>query len=104
MNSKEKREARLRRHTRVRKSISGTPEVPRLNVFRSNKAIYAQVIDDTKGETLVSSSTLELKIRNGGNIEAAAAVGKDIAEKCKKAKINKVVFDRGGFLYYGKRF
>ena len=102
MNSKEKREARLRRHTRVRKSISVTPEVPRLNVFRSNKAIYAQVIDDTKGETLVSSSTLELKIRNGGNIEAAAAVGKDIAEKCKKAKINKVVFDRGGFLYHGR--
>lgn len=102
MNSKEKREARLRRHTRVRKSISGTPEVPRLNVFRSNKAIYAQVIDDTKGETLVSSSTLELKIKNGGNIEAATAVGKDIAEKCKKAKINKVVFDRGGFLYHGR--
>lgn len=102
MNSKEKREARLRRHTRVRKSISGTTEVPRLNVFRSNKAIYAQVIDDTKGETLVSSSTLELKIKNGGNIEAATAVGKDIAAKCKKAKINKVVFDRGGFLYHGR--
>ncbi len=102
MNSKEKREARLRRHTRVRKSISGTTEVPRLNVFRSNKAIYAQVIDDTKGETLVSSSTLELKIKNGGNIEAASAVGKDIAAKCKKAKINKVVFDRGGFLYHGR--
>ena len=102
MNSKEKREARLRRHTRVRKSISGTTEVPRLNVFRSNKAIYAQVIDDTKGETLVSSSTLELKIKNGGNIEAASAVGKDIAAKCKKAKLNKVVFDRGGFLYHGR--
>lgn len=102
MNSKEKREARLRRHIRVRKSISGTTEVPRLNVFRSNKAIYAQVIDDTKGETLVSSSTLELKIKNGGNIEAASAVGKDIAAKCKKAKINKVVFDRGGFLYHGR--
>ena len=102
MNSKEKREARLRRHTRVRKSVSGTTEVPRLNVFRSNKGIYAQVIDDTKGETLVSSSTLELKIKNGGNIEAASAVGKDIAAKCKKAKINKVVFDRGGFLYHGR--
>ena len=102
MNSKEKREARLRRHTRVRKSVSGTTEVPRLNVFRSNKAIYAQVIDDTKGETLVSSSTLELKIKNCGNIEAACAVGKDIAAKCKKAKINKVVFDRGGFLYHGR--
>ena len=102
MNSKEKREARLRRHTRVRKSVSGTTEVPRLNVFRSNKAIYAQVIDDTKGETLVSSSTLELKIKNGCNIAAACAVGKDIAAKCKKAKINKVVFDRGGFLYHGR--
>lgn len=102
MNSKEKREARLRRHTRVRKSISGTTEVPRLNVFRSNKAIYAQVIDDSKGVTLVSSSSLELKLQNGGNIEAAQKVGKDIAEKCKKAKINKVVFDRGGFLYHGR--
>ena len=94
--------ARVRRHARVRKTISGTKEVPRLNVFRSNKGIYAQVIDDTKGETLVSSSTLELKIKNGGNIEAACAVGKDIAAKCKKAKINKVVFDRGGFLYHGR--
>lgn len=102
MNNKEKREARIRRHVRVRKNISGTSEVPRLNVFRSNKAIYAQVIDDSKGVTLVSSSSLELKLQNGGNIEAAQKVGKDIAEKCKKAKINKVVFDRGGFLYHGR--
>ena len=102
MNSKEKREARLRRHTRVRKSVSGTTEVPRLNVFRSNKGIYAQVIDDVTKTTLASSSNLELKIANGGNIEAAKAVGKDVAEKCKKAKINKVVFDRGGFLYHGR--
>ena len=102
MNNKEKREARLRRHVRVRKNVSGTSEIPRLNVFRSNKAIYAQVIDDVKKTTLVSSSTLELKIKNGGNIEAAKAVGKDIAEKCKKAKITKVVFDRGGFLYHGR--
>ena len=101
MNNKEKREARIRRHVRVRKNISGTSEIPRLNVFRSNKAIYAQVIDDSKGVTLVSSSSLELKLQNGGNIEAAQKVGKDIAEKCKKAKINKVVFDRGGFLYHG---
>ena len=102
MNNKEKREARIRRHVRVRKNISGTSETPRLCVFRSNKAIYAQVIDDTKGITLVSSSSLELKLKNGGNIEAASKVGKDIAEKCKKAKINKVVFDRGGFLYHGR--
>ena len=102
MNSKEKREARLRRHTRVRKSIFGTTEVPRLNVFRSNKAIYAQVIDDTKGETLVSSSTLELKIKNGGNIEGAKLVGADIAKKAKEANISKVVFDRGGYQYHGR--
>ena len=102
MNNKEKREARIRRHVRVRKNISGTSEIPRLNVFRSNKAIYAQVIDDSKGVTLVSSSSLELKLQNGGNIEAAQKVGKDIAEKCKKAKLNKVVFDRGGFLYHGR--
>ena len=102
MNSKEKREARLRRHTRVRKSVSGTTEVPRLNVFRSNKGIYAQVIDDVTKTTLASSSNLELKIANGGNIEAAKAVGKDIAEKCKKLKIKTVVFDRGGYQYHGR--
>ena len=102
INKNVKREARIRRHARVRKTISGTPEMPRLNVFRSNKAIYAQVIDDVAGTTLVSSSSLELKIKNGGNIEAAKAVGKDVAEKCKKAKINKVVFDRGGYLYHGR--
>ena len=102
MISKEKREARLRRHARVRKTVSGTKEMPRLNVFRSNNAIYAQVIDDVAGATLVSSSTLELKIKKGGNIEAAKAVGKDVAEKCKKAKIKKVVFDRGGYLYHGR--
>lgn len=102
INKNVKREARIRRHARVRKTISGTKEMPRLNVFRSNKAIYAQVIDDISGTTLASSSSLELKIKNGGNIEAAKAVGKDIAEKCKKAKISKVVFDRGGYLYHGR--
>ncbi len=94
--------ARVRRHVRVRKNISGTKDVPRLNVFRSNKGIYAQVIDDVTGRTLASSSNLELKIKNGGNIEAAKAVGKDIAEKCKKLKIKKVVFDRGGYNYHGR--
>ena len=95
-------ETRLIRHKRVRKNISGTQEKPRLNVFRSNHEIYAQVIDDTTGNTLVSSSSRNLKLANGGNVEAAAAVGKDIAEKCKKAKITKVVFDRGGYLYHGR--
>ena len=94
--------ARLRRHARVRKQISGTKECPRLDVFRSNKSIYVQVIDDVNGNTLVSSSSVALKIKNGGNIEAAKAVGKDIAEKCKKAKIKTVVFDRGGYQYHGR--
>ena len=89
--------ARVRRHARVRKTISGTKEVPRLNVFRSNKGIYAQVIDDVTKTTLASSSNLELKIANGGNIEAAK-----VAEKCKKLKIKKVVFDRGGYQYHGR--
>ena len=76
--------ARLRRHARVRNKISGTPEVPRLNVFRSNNGIYVQVIDDTTGKTLVSSSTIELKIKNGGNAEGAKLVGADIAKKAVK--------------------
>ncbi len=93
---------RLIRHKRVRKNITGTYALPRMNVFRSNTGIYVQVIDDASGKTLVSSSSRSLKIANGGNIEAAKLVGKDIAEKCKKAKINKVVFDRGGYLYHGR--
>ncbi len=97
-----KNETRKIRHERIRKNLSGTKEMPRLNVFRSNAQIYAQVIDDVTGTTLVSSSSRELKLANGGNVEAAKAVGKDIAEKCKKAKINKVVFDRGGYLYHGR--
>ena len=94
--------ARLRRHARVRAKVSGTKEVPRLNVFRSNTNIFAQIIDDTQGNTLVSSSSVELKLKNGGNAEGAKLVGKDIAEKAKKAKIKKVVFDRGGYLYHGR--
>ena len=94
--------ARVRRHERVRKNITGTKECPRLNVFRSNKGIYAQVIDDVTGTTLASSSNLELKIKNGGNIEAAKAVGKAIAEKALAKGIKEVVFDRGGYLYIGR--
>lgn len=97
-----KNEMRKRRHTRIREKISGTTECPRLNVFRSNTQIFAQIIDDVKGVTLVSSSSVELKIKNGGNVEGASLVGKDIAQKAKKAKISKVVFDRGGYLYHGR--
>ncbi len=97
-----KNDLRKKRHARVRNKISGTAECPRLNVFRSNTQIFAQIIDDVKGVTLVSSSSVELKIKNGGNVEGAKLVGKDIAEKAKKAKINKVVFDRGGYLYHGR--
>ena len=92
---------RIKRHRKIRQNLSGTETAPRLCVFRSNSAIYAQIIDDTKGVTLVSSSSLELKIKNN-NLEAAAAVRKDIAEKAKKAKIKTVVFDRGGYLYHGR--
>ena len=88
------------RHTRVRENIKGTHDVPRLCVFRSNKNISCQVIDDETGTTLASASSLKLK--NGGNIEGAKEVGKLIAEACKKAKIKKVVFDRGGYLYHGR--
>ena len=97
-----KNDMRKRRHARVRAKLSGTAECPRLNVFRSNTQIFAQIIDDVKGTTLVSSSSVELKIKNGGNAEGAALVGKDIAEKALKLKIKNVVFDRGGYLYHGR--
>jgi large subunit ribosomal protein L18 len=97
-------EMRLERHNRIRKDLSGTADRPRLNVFRSNANITAQIIDDEKGVTLVSASTLEkeLKITNGGNVEAAKLIGAEIAKRAKKAKITKVVFDRGGYLYHGR--
>ena len=93
---------RERRHVRVRERVSGTAEAPRLVVFRSNKNIECQIIDDIKGVTLVASGSVMLKIKNGGNCEAAAEVGKDIAAKAKKAGITKVVFDRGGYQYHGR--
>ncbi len=97
-----KNEERIRRHKRVRKVVIGTPDCPRLNVFRSNANIYAQVIDDTKGVTLCAASSLELKLENGGNIEAAKKVGAKIAEKCLAANIETVRFDRGGYVYHGR--
>ncbi len=96
-----KNSMRVRRHKIIRQKISGTHEIPRLCVFKSNNAIYAQIIDDVKMMTLVSSSSLELKLK-GNNLETATQVGKDIALKAKKAKISKVVFDRGGYTYHGK--
>lgn len=93
---------RLRRHVRVRRKISGTPECPRLNVFRSNAHIHVQIIDDVNGNTLVSASSVELKLANGGNIEAAKTVGQTIAERALEKNITNVVFDRGGYIYTGR--
>ena len=94
---------RLKRHKRVRGKISGTAEMPRLNVFRSEANIYAQVIDDTTGMTLVSASSLDKSIDGyDGNIAAATAVGKLVAERALAKGIECVVFDRGGYLYHGR--
>ena len=94
---------RLKRHRRVRKNISGTAERPRLNVFRSQNHIYAQIIDDTKGVTLVAASSLEKAFEGyGGNIDAAKKVGMMIAEKALANGIKEVVFDRGGYVYHGR--
>ncbi|NLK87354.1 MAG: 50S ribosomal protein L18 [Clostridiaceae bacterium] len=106
INKPSKNGIRLRKHDRVRKKISGTPERPRLNVFRSLKNIYAQVIDDTTGTTLASASTIDEaikgKIAHGGNKEAAKEVGKLVAQRAAEKGIKKVVFDRGGYLYHGR--
>ena len=103
VNKADKNEARLRRHRRVRGKISGTAERPRLDVFRSSKHIYAQIIDDASGKTLVSASTVEKDFDGyGGNKEAARKVGKLVAEKALAAGITEVVFDRGGYIYHGR--
>lgn len=94
--------ARIRRHKRVRAKISGTSETPRLCLYRSNKNIHAQIIDDTKGVTLVSSSSKTLKLENGSNVEAARQVGLDIAKKALEKNITNVVFDRSGYIYHGR--
>ena len=93
---------RLRRHVRVRTKISGTPECPRLNVFRSNTHIHAQIIDDVNGKTLVAASSVDMKLANGGNVEAAKTVGAEIAKRALAANITNVVFDRGGYVYTGR--
>ena len=103
INRPDTRSQRLKRHKRVRAKISGTPERPRLNVFRSGTNIYAQIIDDVKGTTLVSASSLELGFEGrGNNCEAAAKVGEAIGQRAKDKGIDTVVFDRGGYLYHGR--
>lgn len=104
INKGDKNKARVKRHLRVRKKIQGTTERPRLNIFRSAKHMYAQVIDDSTGITLVSASTAEKNsgLENGGNVEAAKLIGTLIAQRAKEKGIEKVVFDRGGYLYHGR--
>jgi large subunit ribosomal protein L18 len=104
MTTKQKQALRVRRHYRVRKRVTGTADRPRLAVFRSNKHISAQVIDDVGGRTLASASTVEKDLRSnaGGNRDAAKTVGQLVGERAKAAGVSKVVFDRGGFLYHGR--
>lgn len=105
MNKRNSRNAnRIARHQRVRRKVSGTTEVPRLSVFKSNSHIYAQIIDDVNGTTLVSASSLEknLGLEQTSNKEAAKAVGEAVAKKAIDAGIENVVFDRGGYIYHGK--
>lgn len=103
VNKPDKNKARLRRHRRVRAKISGTASCPRLNVFRSSKHIYAQLIDDVKGVTLVAASSMDKDFEGfGGNKEAARKVGQLIGKKAVEQGIETVVFDRGGYLYHGR--
>lgn len=106
MAAKIKNNRRQRIRYRVRKTISGTPEIPRLTVFRSNKQIYAQLIDDVKGHTLIAASSKENEKSKSGKaetkIEQAKVIGKQIAEKAIKAGIDTIVFDRNGYLYHGR--
>lgn len=104
INKPSRRDIRIRKHARVRAKISGTPERPRLAVFRSLTNIYAQIIDDVNGKTLVSASSLEKEFKGAtnGNVEAAKKVGTLVAERAKEAGITTVVFDRGGYVYHGR--
>lgn len=103
MLKKENKNAkRVKRHQRLRNKISGTPERPRLSVFRSGLHIYAQIIDDVNGVTLASASSLSMKLDKGGNLEAATKVGEEVAKKALDANIKTVVFDRSGYIYHGR--
>ncbi len=104
INKVSRNDMRKARHERIREKVTGTNSLPRLNVFRSNSNIFAQIIDDEKAITLVSASSTdkELKLDNGSNAEAATKVGELLAKRATKAKIKKVTFDRGGYLYHGR--
>jgi len=103
LNRPDTRSQRIKRHKRVRAKISGTPEIPRLDVFRSSSNIYAQIIDDVNGITLAAASTVEKDFEgSGSNCEAAEKVGKLIAERAKAKGIEIICFDRGGYLYHGR--
>ncbi|KUO95165.1 50S ribosomal protein L18 [Ferroacidibacillus organovorans] len=106
INKVDKVAGRARRHSRIRKNLAGSPARPRLNVFRSGKHIYAQVIDDSVSRTLVSASSVEkdlkVEIPHGNTVEAAKAIGRVVAQRAKEAGITTVVFDRGGYLYHGR--
>jgi large subunit ribosomal protein L18 len=102
MSVKSRQDLRIARHDRLRKKLAGTPERPRLAVFRSLKHIYAQIIDDTTGTTLVSASNLDKGIETTGNIDGAKKVGEVLAQRAKEKGIKSVVFDRGGFRYHGR--
>ena len=106
VSKKSRTDVRLKKHRRIRNRISGTAERPRLAVFRSNNHMYAQIIDDTVGNTLVSASTLQKEVKaeleKTNNVDAAAQLGTVIAKKALEKGINTVVFDRGGFIYQGK--
>jgi large subunit ribosomal protein L18 len=103
-SAKHKRNGRIRRHRRIRKKVSGTAQRPRLAVFRSNRHIHAQLIDDTAGVSLASASTLDESLRSSAtsNCDAAAAVGRLLAQRASAAGISGAVFDRGGFMYHGR--
>ena len=106
MSTLNRKDVTRKRHQRIRRRVSGTTEVPRLAVYRSNKHIYAQVIDDTRSLTLAYASSNDKELRaqvgSGANVDAARQIGQAIAERAKKAGVNQVVFDRGGFLYHGR--
>lgn len=106
IKQKNRREATIKRHKRIRVKLSGTAERPRLSVYKSGKHIYAQLINDVDGLTIASASTVEKevkeKVTSGANVEAAKEVGRLIAERAKKAGVESIVFDRGGFIYHGR--
>ncbi len=106
VNKESRQEIRIKKHNRIRNRFSGTAQRPRLSVFRSNNHIYAQVIDDAAGKTLVSASTAEkdakAELKNTNDVEAASYVGKLVAKRAKDAGIDQVVFDRGGYIYRGR--